>query len=102
MILLYLKRFRTVDLKEQEIIELSRNSGYPAVKAEILKLEASGREYFRIYLDSNKTLVVCYLDPEVGNHSKFLHVATYFKNLALILQRLFFLMPVKVLLSNKI
>ena len=83
MILLCLKRFRTVDLKEQEIIELSRNSGYPAVKAEILKLEASGREYYRIYLDSNKTLVVCYLDPEVGNHSKFLHVATYFNNLGI-------------------
>jgi len=61
MILLYLKRSRIVDLKEQEIIELSRNSGYPAVKAEILKLEASGREYYRIYLDNNKTLVVAIL-----------------------------------------
>ena len=83
MILLYLKRSRIVDLKEQEIIELSRNSGYPAVKAEILKLEASGREYYRIYLDNNKTLVVCYLDPKVGNHSKFIHVATYFNKLGI-------------------
>ena len=56
MIRLYLKRFRTVDLKELEIIELSKSYGYSAIKAETLKLEASGREYYRIYLDGNKTV----------------------------------------------
>ena len=90
MIRLYLKRFRTVDLKELEIIELSKSYGYAAIKAETLKLEASGREYYRIYLDDNKTLVICYLDPKTGNHSQFLHVATYFDNIGINASRVVF------------
>ena len=90
MIRLYLKRFRTVDLKELEIIELSKSYGYSAIKAETLKLEASGREYYRIYLDDNKTLVICYLDPKTGNHSQFLHVATYFDNIGINASRVVF------------
>jgi hypothetical protein len=70
MILLCPKRSRIVDLKELEIIELSKSCGYPAIKAEVLKLEASGREYYRIHLDCNKTLVICYLDPKFGDHSE--------------------------------
>ena len=81
MIPLCPKRSRIVDLKELEIIELSKSCGYPAIKAEILKLEASGREYYRIHLDYNKTLVICYLDPKFGDHSEFLHVATFFNSL---------------------
>ena len=90
MIRLYLKRFRTVDLKELEIIELSKSYGYSAIKAETLKLEASGREYYRIYLDDNKTLVICYLDPKTGNHSQFLHVATYLDNIDINASRVVF------------
>jgi aminoglycoside/choline kinase family phosphotransferase len=77
-------------LKELEIIELSKSFGYSAIKAETLKLEASGREYYRIYLDDNKTLVICYLDPKTGNHSQFLHVATYFDNIGINASRVVF------------
>ena len=65
---------------ESEVIQISEKCGFLASKAEALKLEASGREYYRIISSSGETKVLCYLDPAKGNHSKFLHVSNFFLN----------------------
>ena len=65
---------------ESEVIQISEKCGFSASKVEALKLEASGREYYRIISSSGETKVLCYLDPAKGNHSKFLHVSNFFLN----------------------
>ena len=40
--------------------------------------------------NDNKTLVICYLDPKTGNHSQFLHFATYFDNIGINASRVVF------------
>ena len=65
-------------MKESEVIQLAKNCGFSVTKAKALKLEASGREYYRINLTPNETKVLCYLNPKNGDHENFLHVSKFF------------------------
>jgi len=61
-------------LKEEEVINLSSKCNFNATKALPLKLEASGREYWRV-LDNKDSLVLCYLNPSLGDHLDFLKIS---------------------------
>ena len=61
-------------MKEEEVINLSSKCNFNATKALPLKLEASGREYWRV-LDKNDSLVLCYLNPSLGDHLDFLKIS---------------------------
>ena len=61
-------------MKEEEVINLSSKCNFNATKALPLKLEASGREYWRV-LDNKDSLVLCYLNPTLGNHLDFLKIS---------------------------
>ena len=61
-------------MKEEEVINLSSKCNFNATKAIPLKLEASGREYWRV-LDNKDSLVLCYLNPSLGDHSDFLKIS---------------------------
>ena len=62
---------------DSEVIQVSKECGFIVSKVHALKLEASGREYYRISEDSGETFVLCYLDPNLGNHSKFQHISKF-------------------------
>jgi aminoglycoside/choline kinase family phosphotransferase len=70
-------------LNKEEVLELAKKIGFNAIDVDILKLEASGREYYRLYFDKEESLVMCYLDPKKDNHTKFLHVSNFFTNLSI-------------------
>ena len=70
-------------MKESEVIHAARECGFLVNKAKPLKLEASGRQYHRIYLDSGETKVLCYLHPDKGTHTKFLHISDFLLNLGI-------------------
>ena len=59
-------------MKEEEVINLGNQLNFDAIKASPLKLEASGREYWRIFNNKNHSLVLCYLDPGIGEHFNFI------------------------------
>ena len=61
-------------MKEDEIINLSIQCNFNASKASPLKLEASGREYWRV-TNKDNSMILCYLDPKKGNHSKFISIS---------------------------
>ena len=61
-------------MKEEEVINLSSKCNFNATKAIPLKLEASGREYWRVF-DNKDSLVLCYLNPTLGNHLDFLKIS---------------------------
>ena len=61
-------------MKEEEVINLSSKCNFNATKAIPLKLEASGREYWRV-LDNKDSLVLCYLNPSLGDHLDFLKIS---------------------------
>ena len=61
-------------MKEEEVINLGNQLNFDAIKASPLKLEASGREYWRIFNNKNHSLVLCYLDPDIGEHSNFIKI----------------------------
>ena len=61
-------------MKEEEVINLSLKCNFNATKALPLKLEASGREYWRV-LDKKDSLVLCYLNPSLGDHLDFLKIS---------------------------
>ncbi len=61
-------------MKEEEVINLSSKCNFNATKALPLKLEASGREYWRV-LDNKDSLVLCYLNPSLGDHLDFLKIS---------------------------
>ena len=61
-------------MKEVEVINLSSKCNFNATKALPLKLEASGREYWRV-LDKKDSLVLCYLNPSLGDHLDFLKIS---------------------------
>ncbi len=61
-------------MKEEEVINLSSQCNFNATKAIPLKLEASGREYWRV-LDNKDSLVLCYLNPSLGDHLDFLKIS---------------------------
>jgi len=64
-------------LIDSEVIQVSKECGFIVSKVHALKLEASGREYYRITEDSGETFVLCYLDPNLGNHSNFQHISKF-------------------------
>ena len=68
-------------MNKEEALELANKTGFNAVEVDVLKLEASGREYYRLHFDKAESLVMCYLDPKKGNHTKFLHVSNFFTSL---------------------
>ena len=61
-------------MKEDEVINLSLKCNFNATKALPLKLEASGREYWRVF-DNKDSLVLCYLNPSLGDHLDFLKIS---------------------------
>ncbi len=61
-------------MKEEEVINLSSKCNFNATKAIPLKREASGREYWRV-LDNKDSLVLCYLNPSLGDHLDFLKIS---------------------------
>jgi hypothetical protein len=64
-------------LIDSEVIQVSKECGFIVSKVHALKLEASGREYYRITEDSGETFVLCYLDPNLGSHSNFQHISKF-------------------------
>jgi len=64
-------------LIDSEVIQVSKECGFIVSKVHALKLEASGREYYRISEDSGETFVLCYLDPNLGSHSNFQHISKF-------------------------
>ena len=70
-------------MNKEEVLELAKKIGFNATDVNILKLEASGREYYRLYFHKEESLVMCYLDPKKGNHTKFLHVSNFFTSLSI-------------------
>ena len=65
-------------MKENEVINLSKQCNFNANQALPLKLEASGREYWRV-INDNDSLVLCYLDPSKGDHSDFIKITNSLK-----------------------
>ena len=65
-------------MKEDEVINLSKQCNFNANQALPLKLEASGREYWRV-INDNDSLVLCYLDPSKGDHSDFIKITNSLK-----------------------
>ena len=61
-------------MKEEDVINLSSKCNFNATKAIPLKLEASGREDWRV-LDKKDSLVLCYLNPSLGDHLDFLKIS---------------------------
>jgi len=70
-------------LNKEEALELANKTGFNAIGVDILKIEASGREYYRLHFDKAESLVMCYLDPKKGNHTKFLHTSNFFTSLSI-------------------
>ena len=61
-------------MKEEQVINLRSKCNFNATKALPLKLEARGREYWRV-LDKKDSLVLCYLNPSLGDHLDFLKIS---------------------------
>tara|TARA_B100001175_G_scaffold175404_1_gene148975 strand:+ start:5913 stop:6866 length:954 start_codon:yes stop_codon:yes gene_type:complete len=66
-------------LKEEEVIKLSNLCNFKADYAAPLKNEASGREYWRVS-NIKESFVLCYLDPDIGNHTEFINISENLKN----------------------
>lgn len=66
-------------MKESEIIELTAQCGFEFERAIALKLEASGREYWRL-VNKSESLILCFLDPLKGDHLQFTYLADIFKS----------------------
>ena len=62
-------------MKQEEVIILCKECNFDAVKASSLKLEASGREYWRVIDADNNSLIFCYLSPLNGDHSNFIAIS---------------------------
>ena len=70
-------------MNKKEALKLANKTGFNAIEVDVLKLEASGREYYRLHFDKAESLVMCFLDPKKGNHTKFLHVSNFFTSLGI-------------------
>ena len=70
-------------MKEEEAISLSKQCNVDALRALPLKLEASGREYWRIINSQNESCILCYLNPKEGNHLKFISISSALQNSAI-------------------
>ena len=65
-------------MKKEEIINLSIQCNFNASQASPLKLEASGREYWRV-TNEDTSMILCYLDPSKGDHSDFIKITNSLK-----------------------
>ena len=65
-------------MKKEEIINLSIQCNFNASQASPLKLEASGREYWRV-TNEDTSMILCYLDPSKGDHSDFIKITDSLK-----------------------
>lgn len=63
---------------DSEVIQIAHECGFQISSVQPLKLEASGREYYRVIDQTGKSFVLCYLNPAMGTHAKFEHVSKFF------------------------
>ena len=66
-------------MKEEEVISLSNKCNFNAITASPLKLEASARQYWRVTDSSNQSKILCYLDPDLGDHIDFINISNNLK-----------------------
>ena len=66
-------------MKEEEVINLSKKFNFNPLEVIPLKREASGREYWRIINDDKETIILCYLDPNEGDHENFINISNELK-----------------------
>ena len=66
-------------MKEEEVINLSKKFKFNPLEVIPLKREASGREYWRIINDDEETIILCYLDPNEGDHTNFINISNELK-----------------------
>ena len=66
-------------MKEEEVINLSKKFNFNPLQVIPLKREASGREYWRIINDAEETIILCYLDPNEGDHTNFINISNELK-----------------------
>lgn len=66
-------------MKEEEVISLSNKCNFNAISAYPLKLEASARQYWRVTDNSNQSKILCYLDPDLGDHLDFINISSNLK-----------------------
>ena len=64
-------------MKDTDIYLLANQLGYDPSDISPLKLEASGRVYYRLYLQNDETVILCYLDPLHGDQISFVHTSEY-------------------------
>ena len=64
-------------MNQDKLKNITNKLGYDATEIEALKLEASGREYYRLHLNNKESLVLCYLDPALGSHKKFVRLSEF-------------------------
>ncbi|MDG1948365.1 MAG: phosphotransferase [SAR86 cluster bacterium] len=64
-------------MNQDKLKNITNKLGYVATEIEALKLEASGREYYRLHLNNKESLVLCYLDPALGSHNKFVRLSEF-------------------------
>ena len=64
-------------MKDTDIYLLANNLGYDPSDISPLKLEASGRIYYRLHLQNDETVILCYLDPLHGDQTSFVHTSEY-------------------------
>lgn len=64
-------------MKDTDIYLLANQLGYDPSDISPLKLEASGRVYYRLYLQNDETVILCYLDPLQGDQISFVHTSEY-------------------------
>ena len=61
----------------KDIYLLANQLGYDPSDISPLKLEASGRVYYRLFLQNDETVILCYLDPLHGDQTSFVHTSEY-------------------------
>ena len=78
-------------MKTEDLVKHAKKAGYKVKRIEALTQDASYRQYFRIYtsneIDStyddhayNPTIfILCYLDPKLGSHKKFVEINKSFQ-----------------------
>ena len=64
-------------MNQENLKDLVKQLGLNAVEITSLKLEASGREYYRLHFSDSESLVLCYLDPVSGSHEKFVMLSEF-------------------------
>ena len=78
-------------MKTEDLVKHAKKAGYTVKRIEALTQDASYRQYFRIYtsneVDSTydddayhpTIFILCYLDPKLGSHKKFVEINKSFQ-----------------------